>query len=155
LSYIQLVSFIIKSFQYVHEHELRTYIYGAFPLAISPVTYLAPSSCDRNRPPQSQVACKLTPLSPIVPLYPSPWNPDPSWVFPRLNVHPIRAISQTHFPVYDTTRLASRKILIEQNIKKRTGPALWLLCGADSPENRLLICHFTDDDLSPFLLKLL
>jgi hypothetical protein len=27
------------------------------------------------------------------------------------------------------TRLASRKILIEQNIKKRTGPALCVLCG--------------------------
>jgi hypothetical protein len=27
------------------------------------------------------------------------------------------------------TRLASRKILIVQNIKKLTGPALWLLCG--------------------------
>jgi hypothetical protein len=27
------------------------------------------------------------------------------------------------------TRLVSREILIEQNIKKRTGPALWLLCG--------------------------
>jgi hypothetical protein len=27
------------------------------------------------------------------------------------------------------TRLASRKILIEQNIKKRTGPALWVLSG--------------------------
>ncbi len=42
------------------------------------------------------------PLSPIVPLYPSLRSPDPSWVFPRLNVHPIRAISQTRFPVYDT-----------------------------------------------------
>ncbi len=31
------------------------------------------------------------------------------------------------------TRLASREILIEQNIKKRTGPALWLLCGYPSP----------------------
>jgi hypothetical protein len=27
------------------------------------------------------------------------------------------------------TRLASRKILIEQNIKKRTGPSLYVLCG--------------------------
>ncbi len=27
------------------------------------------------------------------------------------------------------TRLASRKILIEQNIKKQTGPALCVLCG--------------------------
>ena len=27
-------------------------------------TYLAPSSCDRNRPPSSQVACKLTLFTP-------------------------------------------------------------------------------------------
>jgi hypothetical protein len=56
-----------------------TYIHGAFPLAfpipcwfpfaplyvpfVSPSTYLAPSSCDRNRPPPSQVACKLTPFA--------------------------------------------------------------------------------------------
>jgi hypothetical protein len=57
-----------------------TYIHGAFPFVflplagfpltplcipfVSPFTYLAPSSCDRNRPPPSQVACKLTPLAP-------------------------------------------------------------------------------------------
>ncbi len=38
-----------------------------FPLCVpfvSPSTYLAPSSCDRNRPPPSQVACKLTPFAP-------------------------------------------------------------------------------------------
>jgi hypothetical protein len=29
------------------------------------------------------------------------------------------------------TRLASRKILIEQNIKKLTGPALYVLCGCN------------------------
>ncbi len=34
---------------------------------VSPSTYLAPSSCDRNRPPQSQVACKLTPFAPPFP----------------------------------------------------------------------------------------
>ncbi len=34
---------------------------------VSPSTYLAPSSCDRNHPPQSQVACKLTPFAPSVP----------------------------------------------------------------------------------------
>jgi hypothetical protein len=73
----------------------------------TPLTYLASSSCDRNCPPQSQVVCKLTLLSPIVPLYPSPWNPDPPWVFPGLNVHPIRAVSQTHFPVYDTIPLCT------------------------------------------------
>ncbi len=34
-----------------------------------------------------------------------------------------------HWGPLPATRQASRKILIEQNIKKRTGPALWLLCG--------------------------
>jgi hypothetical protein len=33
-----------------------------------------------------------------------------------------------HWGLLPATRLASRKILIEQYIKKRTGPALWLLC---------------------------
>ncbi len=31
---------------------------------VFPSTYLAPSSCDRNRPPPSWVACKLTPFAP-------------------------------------------------------------------------------------------
>ncbi len=31
---------------------------------VFPSTYLAPSSCDRNRPPPSQVAGKLTPFAP-------------------------------------------------------------------------------------------
>jgi hypothetical protein len=34
-----------------------------------------------------------------------------------------------HWGPLPATRLASRKILIEQNIKKRTGPALCVLCG--------------------------
>ncbi len=41
------------------------------PLAVFPLppfvplsTYLAPSNCDRNRPPPSQVACKLTLFAP-------------------------------------------------------------------------------------------
>jgi hypothetical protein len=33
-----------------------------------------------------------------------------------------------HWDPLPATRLASRKILIEQNIKKRTGPALCVLC---------------------------
>jgi hypothetical protein len=33
-----------------------------------------------------------------------------------------------HWGPLPDTRLASRKILIEQNIKKRTGPALCVLC---------------------------
>jgi hypothetical protein len=34
-----------------------------------------------------------------------------------------------HWGLLPATRLASREILIEQNIKKRTGPALCVLCG--------------------------
>ncbi len=34
-----------------------------------------------------------------------------------------------HWGPLPATRLASRKIIIEQNIKKLTEPALWLLCG--------------------------
>ncbi len=44
---------------------------------VSPFTYLAPSSCDRNRPPQSQVACKLTPFAPPF------TQPTPSLQIPR------------------------------------------------------------------------
>ncbi len=72
------MSFSIQSFRCTY--NTITYIHGAFPLAfptpcwfsfapscvpfVFPSTYLAPSSCDRNRPPPSQVACKLTPLAP-------------------------------------------------------------------------------------------
>jgi hypothetical protein len=71
------------------------YLYMALPLAVIPLanpcsTYLAPSSCDRNRPPQSQVARKLSPLSPIAPLYPPPRIPNPPG-FPGPNVLLIRA----------------------------------------------------------------
>ncbi len=47
-------------------------------------TYLAPSSCDRNRPSPSQVACKLTPFAPLHPVDPphpnsqNPANPAPN-----------------------------------------------------------------------------
>jgi hypothetical protein len=65
---------IIQAFSYSCTHIMFTYIYMAhFPLLplLSPSfplvplsTYLAPSSCDRNRPPPSQVACKLTLFAP-------------------------------------------------------------------------------------------
>ncbi len=56
-------------------HTVQLHIYMAqFPLLplliplcfpfVFPSTYLAPSSCDRNRPPPSQVACKLTLFAP-------------------------------------------------------------------------------------------
>ncbi len=51
------------------------------PLAVSLLlpfvplsTYLAPSSCDRNRPPPSQVACKLTLFAPPFPQLSHPFQ---------------------------------------------------------------------------------
>ncbi len=72
------------------------YLYMAHSPSIvpfaSPVsTYLAPSSCDRNRPPRSQVARKLLPFVPRCSLVPSPPNSQPSLGFPEPNVHLIRA----------------------------------------------------------------
>ena len=65
--------FITAVILYVHGHELRHIsIHGTSPCYIPPSTYLAPSSCDRNRPPQSQVARKLSPLFPIAPLFSPP-----------------------------------------------------------------------------------
>ncbi len=67
---------------YIHEHRLH-YTYGAFPLLfVSPCWFpfvplsnpllltWNPPSCDRIRPPRSQVACKLT--SPVPTLSPNP-----------------------------------------------------------------------------------
>ncbi len=49
---------------YVHGAIFRSPCYYLL-LPLSPLfTYLAPSSCDRNCPPPSQVACKLTPFAP-------------------------------------------------------------------------------------------
>ncbi len=78
----------VQSFCYVH--GTNTYVHGAIPLAfcsallvplclpfVSLLTYLAPSCCDRNRPPRSQVACKLTPFAPPF------TQPTPSLQIPR------------------------------------------------------------------------
>jgi hypothetical protein len=49
-----------------------------------------------------------------------------STAFTKLSISgPRQAL---HWGLLPATRLASRKILIEQNIKKRTGPALCVLC---------------------------
>jgi hypothetical protein len=86
--------FITAVIQYVHGHELCICIYhGAFPLLTLVSTYLAPSSCDRNRPPRFQVACKLLPFVPHCSLVPSPPNSQPALGFPELNVHLIRRIT--------------------------------------------------------------
>jgi hypothetical protein len=78
----------VQSFRYIH--GTTTYVHGAIPQAfcspllvplclpfVSPLTYLAPSSCDRNRPPRSQVACKRTPFAPPF------TQPTPSLQIPR------------------------------------------------------------------------
>ncbi len=59
--------------QYDYIYTWRNPICSSYPLPLSPCTplcpfvspstYLAPSSCDRNRPPPSQIACKLTPFT--------------------------------------------------------------------------------------------
>jgi hypothetical protein len=54
-----------------------------------------PPSCDRNRPPQSQVACKLTPLIPHLAPVPSLPKFQPLLGFPGPNVHLIRATLRT------------------------------------------------------------
>ncbi len=69
------------------------------PLLVSPFVSLLltwnPPSCDGNRPPQSQVACKLTPLVPHLAPVPSPPKFQPFSGFPGPNVHLIRATLQT------------------------------------------------------------
>jgi hypothetical protein len=51
---------------------------------VSPSTYLAPSSCDRNRPPPSQVACKLTLFAPPFPQLSHPFQFPTTPTAPRL-----------------------------------------------------------------------
>jgi hypothetical protein len=79
----------IQNVQSFHcTYDTVTYIHGAIPLVflspcwspfcspfVSPSTYLAPSSCDRNRPPRSQVACKLTPFAPPFTQLSHPFQP--------------------------------------------------------------------------------
>ncbi len=45
---------------------------------------------------------------------------------------PCYSAPALHWGLLPATRLASREILIEQNIKKRTGPSLCVLCGLAS-----------------------
>jgi hypothetical protein len=43
-----------------------------------------------------------------------------------------------HWGLLPASRLASREILIEQNIKKRTGPSLGVLCDHNAEVHRSL-----------------
>ncbi len=57
---------------------------------------------------------------------------------------PCLSAPTVHWGFLPATGLASRIILIEQNIKKRTGPALWLLCGT---EHKWGICQCPSSDV--------
>ncbi len=100
LLYIQLVSFINS----ITPTYTRVTIYNCtwrIPLAfISPcqlpfVLTWNPPSCDRNRPPQSQVARKLTPLVPHLAPCTLPPKIPPFLGFSRSNAHLIRTTLQT------------------------------------------------------------
>jgi hypothetical protein len=46
---------------------------------------------------------------------------------------PCYSAPALHWGLLPASMLASRNILIEQNIKKRTGPAFFVLCGSHRP----------------------
>ncbi len=129
---------MLLTFNHSVAHTIQLHIYMAhFPLLFSPLegfsfaplcvpfvfpsTYLAPSRCDRNCPPQSQVARKLTPLVPHYSLVPSPPNSQPFLGFPELNVHLIRA---HHKPPFQYTTQEQRGVNGEWQGEQRTGNAL-------------------------------
>ncbi len=98
--------FITAVIQHVYAHKLRYILYMALPLAIPTSTYLAPSSCDRNRPPQSRVARKLIPFVPHCSLVPSPSKfptlpgfPEPNVLLIRAHPNPLSSIR--HSPPWD------------------------------------------------------
>ncbi len=78
---------------------------GKIPLLTLVSTYLAPSSCDRSRPPRSQVACKLLPFVPHCSLVPSPPKSQSSLGFPEPNVHLIRRITNPFPSVQNITNM--------------------------------------------------
>ena len=79
----------LQSFN-IHTAQVTYILYIALPLTNPNPTYLAPSSCDGNvhLSPRLLVNCPF--LSPIAPVYPSPSNFQPFWVFPGPNVLLIR-----------------------------------------------------------------
>jgi hypothetical protein len=87
-----------------------------FPLANPFFTYLEASSCDRNRPPQSQVARKLTPFVPHWPLVPSLPKSQLPLGFPGLNVYLIKATLQTQ-PLGSRTSITGIIIKCSHNRK--------------------------------------
>ncbi len=89
----QLVSFVTSIIPICTDQciYICTFPLLYFPL-LTPLFYLlGPSSCDRNRPPRSQVVCKLLPFVPLAPSCPPFQNPNPFSDFPEPNVHLIKA----------------------------------------------------------------
>ncbi len=82
--------------------NLPLLVFPFFPFS-SPLLTWNPPSCDRNRPPQSQVARKLTPPVPIRPPVPSLPKSQPPFGFSRTHVHSIRATLQP-IPLWSRTR---------------------------------------------------
>jgi hypothetical protein len=82
-----------------------------------------PPSCDRNRPPQSQVACKLTPLVPHLAPVPSPPKFQPLLGFPGPNVHLIRVTLRTQpscsCTVLKISKLKNVNHFLDEVISKR------------------------------------
>jgi hypothetical protein len=89
-------SFVTAVIQHIYGHKLQYSLYIALPPCTPISTYLAPSSYDRNGPPQSQVARKLSPLSPIAPMYPSLLGfPGPNVLLIRTHPNPFPSIRHT------------------------------------------------------------
>ncbi len=64
--------------------------------------------------------------------------------------------STVYWGLLPATRLAIRRILIQQNIKKRTGPAFWLLCVSNHPKAwELLTYHGLQYDVVPLRIPIL
>ncbi len=77
-----------------------------FPLLVPASTYLAPSSCDRNGPLQSQVARKLIPFVPhcslilSLPEFPTlPGFPEPNVLLIKAHHNPLSSI-QHSYPIF-------------------------------------------------------
>jgi hypothetical protein len=113
----------VTGIHYVHKHRLqytwRIPLAFLFPLAdslLSPFYPLLltwnPPSCDRIRPPRSQVACKLTPPSQSFP------NPPPSkFPEPRLPSAPLRR-PQEESGVFCPEHLCTKNMLWTSNYMK-------------------------------------
>jgi hypothetical protein len=119
--YIQLVSDYHAN---IHTYTSVVYIQfiHALPLNNPAPAYLAPSSCGASGPPQFQVACKLSPcppLLPIVPCIPPSWaSRNPNVLLIRTHPNPLSQCSEqysTHsIQAWDKAVSTSEKIDLEK-----------------------------------------